>query len=191
MIRVMLAASILFFVGGCSGDFLGLKYPPTESQQQIAEMSHQLARKVNVEGANPLSTVSRKLVDGTGTTLTYMGRPDTVPDLADFDTINEQARTDAETPAVDTMLGSALDIGLAIAGLIGGAGGLRLATSLRRVYAKAKGFTEVVRNAELFKTMATPETWEQFKRAQVMQTDPTRKLVAEVVVDQKVPKLEV
>jgi len=79
-----------------------------------------------------------------------------------------------------------LELGLGVATLLGGAGGIKLAQNLRTMHAKAKGFTEVVTQNDLFKSIASPKEWEKFKRAFSAQTPTTRKLVAEIKTGRKI-----
>ena len=169
-------------MGGCSGGVLGLRFEPSQAQKQTAELTHVLAVKVDAEGTDPGSEASRRLVDGTATGLTYIGRPDVVPRMEDFDTINEEASGDAaRRPTVDGIMDTVFDVGLVLASIVGGGAGVRLVTKLRTVYKKAKGFTEIVTSNELFKTAVDPATWEQYKATQ-KQSDTTKKLVAETTV---------
>ena len=166
---------------------LGFRFPASEAQRQGAELTHLLAKKINSEGTDPESDAGRKVVDGTATSLAYTGRPKQMPNPDEFNTINDQAGQEAvQSPNIGGILDSGLEIGLGIAALMTGAGGIKLAQNLRRVHAKAKGFTEVVGNNEQFKRLATQEVWDLFKRAQVIQTEPTRKLVAETKTENKI-----
>uniref|UniRef100_A0A6M3KQQ4 Uncharacterized protein n=1 Tax=viral metagenome TaxID=1070528 RepID=A0A6M3KQQ4_9ZZZZ len=171
---------LVLFCGGCADNSFGLRFQASEAQKESAELTYLLAKKVNEQGSDPQSDVSRKIVNGTETSLIYVGRPKQMPDVAEFDTINEQAGLDAaERPDVGGILDAVLELGLGITAVLGGAGGVKLAQSLRNMHAKAKGFTEVVKNNEVFKGLCPPEMWEMFKDAQAQQSEPTRMLVAE------------
>jgi hypothetical protein len=132
------------------------------------------------------------LVVGTATSLAYTGRPTVSPNPDDFDTINEQAQADAELrPDIGETMDSALELGLGIAALIGGAGGLRLTQGLRRTHGKAKAFNEVVSQNELFKKLASAEGRGHFKQACVGQTASTQKAVAQVCAEEKTKMVRV
>jgi len=179
----ILTVYIMLICGGCSSqDAFGLRFSPSEAIKSNSELTHTLAKKIDAEGTEPKSEVSRKVVSGTATSLAYTGRPKVPPQIEDFDYINERAQADAEKrPDADYWL----ELGLGITALIGGGAGVKLAQNVRKVYAKAKGFAEVVGFNEQFKKLTDEETWELFKRAQVMQTATTKQLVAEVKTDTK------
>jgi len=88
----LLVAVALFFVSGCENS---LRFAPTEPQKQTAELTHELAVKVNAEGTQPQSPASEKLCEGTRAAVSYMGRAKTPPDPQRFDTITAQANQDA------------------------------------------------------------------------------------------------
>jgi len=185
IIAAIIIAFLCLFCGGCQDSF-GLRFSPTQEQKQSAELTNQLARKVNVDGTDPLSPASRKLVDGTATSLAYTGRPQVAPNLDEFDTINNQAQDDAvKRPDVAGTMDSALEIGLGIAALMGGAGGIKLAQGIKKIHGKAKAFNEIVSQNDLYKRMASAEEAVRFKKAFAGQTETTRKFVAEARVIDK------
>lgn len=186
--EIIIILLFLLFIGllvsGC--DSVGLRFSPTQPQKQSAELTSLLARKVNMEGTDPLSSASKKLVDGTATSLAYTGRPLVAPNPDEFDTINTQAQNDAvKRPEVAETMDSMLEIGLGIAALVSGAGGIKLAQGLRKVHGKAKAFNEVVCQNELFKQMASAGEREKFISAFSGQTPKTRQFVAEARVANK------
>ena len=178
-----------FCLSGCE-EALGLRLSPTEAQKQSSELTYALALKVDREGTEPESPASKKLVSGTAASLTYTGRPKEVPNPDDFETITSAATGDAgKRPDLGKTMDSALEIGLAIAGLFGGVGGVKVAQVLVKAHQKAKAFEEVVSNNDLFKKLAESEslaTLDLFKKANVSQTPTTQKLVAEARVENKV-----
>ena len=186
MKRIILTLSImalvtlfifLFTCGGCTE--MGLRFAPSQNIKANAELTNQLARKVNVDGTDPQSSASKQLVAGTEASLNYTGRPKQAPDPDQFETINNQAIDDAnQRPDVGGTMDAILEIGLGLTALVGGAGGIKLAQNLKTMHAKAKGFSEIVTNNELFKQTAPPEQWEQFKQSQAKQSEGTRKLIA-------------
>ena len=182
---------VIVTCGGCQ-DAVGLRFSPTEEIKQNAELTNQLARKINVEGSDPGSPASEKLVAGTAVSLAYTGRPTVAPNPDKFDTINEQAQVDAELrPDVAGTMDSALEIGIGIATLVGGAGGLRLAQGLRRVHGKARAFNEVVSQVGLYKKMAPAEEITKLKSAFAGQTVSTQRAVAQVRADEKTKMVRV
>jgi anthranilate/para-aminobenzoate synthase component II len=182
---------IAVLVGGCQ-DSVGLRFSPTEEIKQNAELTSLLAQKINVDGTDPESPASEKLVVGTATSLAYTGRPTISPNPDDFDTINEQAQADAELrPDIEKTIDSALGIGLGIATLLGGAGGVKLAQGLRIIHGKAKAFNEVVSQNELFKKLTSAEGRGHFKQACVGQTASTQKAVAQCRAEEKTKMVRV
>ena len=176
---------VLFTCGGCSE--VGLRFAPSQAIKANAELTNQLARKINNEGTDAGSPASLQIVDGTTASLAYTGRPNEAPNPDSFSTINDQALQDGtERPDVAGTMDSMLELGLGLATLLGGAGGVKLAQNLKTMHAKAKGFTEVVTQNDIFKRVTTPEEWEKFKHVFAAQTPTTRKLVAEVKTEHQI-----
>ena len=195
IVLLIIVSTILLIIalicGGCQDEF-GLRFSPTQAIKENAELTNQLARKINVDGTDPESPASEKLVVGTEASLTYTGRPAVSPNPDEFDTINKQAQTDAELrPDIGKTMDSALEIGLGIATLIGGAGGLRLAQGLRKTHGKAKAFNEVVSQNDLFKKLASAEEIAKFKAAFSGQTTSTQKVVAQARAEEKTKMVRV
>jgi len=188
LVGIVCAAFIFFLLtlcGGCTE--VGLRFAPSQAIKANAELTNQLARKINIEGTDPGSPASKEVVAGTTASLAYTGRPDEAPNSDSFTTVNDQALTDAaERPDVAGTMDSMLELGLGVAALFGGAGGIKLAQNLKTMHAKAKGFTEVVTQNDIFKTIASPEEWAKFKRAFAAQTPATQKLVAGVKTERKI-----
>lgn len=187
--ELILCFIILFLIalmlGGCEESF-GLRFSPTEPQRQSAELTYLLARRVNTEGLDPDSEAGEQLVKGTAASLTYTGRARTPVDPDEFDTVSEQAQNDAlKRPDIGGVMDSALEIGLVIAGLVGGGTGIKIVRSLRRVHAKARGFNEVVGQVDTLKNNLETSV---FRATFTGQTPMTRKLVAEASIDAKVQK---
>jgi len=176
---------LISLCGGCTE--VGLRFAPSQAIKANAELTNQLARKINTEGTDPGSSASNEVVAGTTASLAYTGRPNEAPNPDSFTTVNDQALTDAtDRPDVAGTMDSMLELGLGVAALFGGAGGIKLAQNLKTMHAKAKGFTEVVTQNDIFKTIASPEEWAKFKRAFAAQTPATQKLVAGVKTERKI-----
>ncbi|HOK67823.1 MAG TPA: hypothetical protein PK054_09470 [Anaerohalosphaeraceae bacterium] len=92
-------------------------------------------------------------------------------------------RAQADSSAAElkpwSMADGLLDLGLALAGLLGGAWGLKAAAFFRQAREKSDALKEIVRNNELFKTLY-PDAAPSFKQAQSAQSPSTRRLVAEL-----------
>lgn len=179
LIVCTLLAFLLLLQSGCQ-DGMGLRFSPTEAQKLNSEMTHELARTVHARGAEAGSEATAQLTAGTEANLTYTGRPKTTVDASQFPTVNAQAKEDAvERPNIEEASNAALELGLGVLTLFGGAVSVKLAGSLRKMHDKAKAFQEVVSKNEIFKRMAPPEMKEAFKTANKEQSTATRVLVAE------------
>ncbi|KKL30656.1 hypothetical protein LCGC14_2368460, partial [marine sediment metagenome] len=174
--------SLLLLIQGCQ-DGMSLRFSPTEAQRQNSEMTYELAKTVHAGGADAGSIATVQLVAGTEASLMYTGRSKTPVDVSQFPTVNAQAKDDAaERPNIEEASNAALELGLGVLTLFGGAASVKLASSLRRMHGKAKAFQEVVSKNQMFKRMATPEMVEMFKTANKKQSAATRVLVAEAKV---------
>ena len=71
---------------------------------------------------------------------------------------------------------AATELGIAIAGLVGGVYGIRIAAYLRAAREKSKALKEIVAGNELFKQI-WPEQADRFKEAQRKQSAVTKKIV--------------
>lgn len=177
--RVIMGAIAILLVAGCAEQ---LRFAPSEPIKQNAELTHQIAVKVDNEGTEAQSPATKKLVSGTQASLSYIGRPLVAPDYADFETVNTQAQIDAqERPDVGKTVDSALELGIGVCALLGGVAGLKGVQVLNMARTKAKAFQEIIKNNELFKVQS-PESWEAYKKAQAAQSPATRELVAKAKV---------
>jgi hypothetical protein len=91
-----------------------------------------------------------------------------------------QATADsARKPDVFELADGVLELGIAVAGLIGGVYGIRIAGYLRQAREKSKALKEVVAGNELFKQL-WPEHADRFKDAQQKQSPETKQLVTQL-----------
>jgi hypothetical protein len=88
-------------------------------------------------------------------------------------------RQSVERPDVWEMAGGAIDFGIGLAGLFGGAYGIRAVQFLKQARDKSKALKEIIEGNELFKE-ANPLQASAFKEAQKEQSAETRKIVTEV-----------
>ena len=72
-----------------------------------------------------------------------------------------------------------LELGIAVAGVLGGVYGAKAAAALKTARQKSTALREVVRGNEIFK-QANPTLAEDLKKAQAGQTETTRQLVAQI-----------
>jgi len=95
-------------------------------------------------------------------------------------TIISQAKTDAlRKPDAWTLADSAMELGMALAGLLGGAYGIRIAGAIKTAREKSKALQEIVAGNELFKQLY-PEHADRFKEAQQKQSPQTKQLVSQL-----------
>jgi len=184
---VVLAVCVL--VCGCDT----LRFAPKEEQKQNAwlhwrttELAAQKAKTEQVsaelQGATGLaSQQSRAFVAD-------YGMPKELPTAETAEQIlNGCGATIAQTayqqsierPDVWQMADGAIDMGIALAGLLGGAYGVRITQFLKQARDKSKALKEIIEGNELFK-QTNPASVQAFKDAQKEQSTQTRKIVTEV-----------
>jgi len=171
-------ALLLFSSSGCQDP---IRFAPSEAQKQVAELTYSLAAKIAAEGADPQSAAARRVEAGARASVAYMGRPAAPPDIADFDTVVAQAASDAALrPDPWSVADHLLELGIGIAGLVGGAYGIKAASYLRMAKEKSAALKEIVQGNELFLGEVTPKEVDKFKAAQAAQSPATRRIVTEV-----------
>ena len=72
---------------------------------------------------------------------------------------------------------SAMELGIAVAGLVGGAYGIRFASYLKQARDKSKALQEIAENNEFLK-QTSGEVSAAFKKAQSRQSSQTKQIVA-------------
>lgn len=164
------------------------RYAATEAQKQNAWLHREVcaAAAQTAVGEN----ASRQLCD-----LTTLAQEQSTVFVADYGlprhpqaslegatlaTIVDQAQADSlRKPDVWALADSAMDLGLALAGLVGGAYGIRIAGYLKTAREKSKALKEIVAGNELFKQL-WPEHADRFKDAQQKQSPATKQLVTQL-----------
>ena len=91
------------------------------------------------------------------------------------------AATEAQKENAWVLAEGAMELGIAIAGLVGGVYGIRIAAYLRAAREKSKAIKEIVEGNELFKQL-WPEQADRFKEAQRKQSAATKKIVTQLKV---------
>jgi hypothetical protein len=98
--------------------------------------------------------------------------------LEEWTAVAEAARADAaRRPDMWTVADGALELGIALAGLVGGVYGVRAVGFLKTAREKSTALKEIIAGNELFKQLC-PEQTERFKKAQARQSAATRQIVA-------------
>jgi len=138
------------WVAGCET----LRFAPSESQKLAAFQSHLLAQQIADNGTRPDSPAAKQLVAGTAAALAYTGVPSKLS-TADLDAVIKRAQHDAaKRPAAEEVwdtVDGVISLGIAVAGLVGGAYGIKGVEYLRKAKVKSKALREIVKGNELFK----------------------------------------
>ena len=143
------------------------------------------AQVADTAGAEAGSELTAQLVDGTAAGLQYIGAPQTT-DIPDYAAALAQAQTDAaRRPTIDTVTEEAnnwLDLGIGLAGILGGTAGTAAIKWLSTARQKANALSEVVQGNEMLKKWleqsGNKEALEAFYQAMVKtQTKKTEQLV--------------
>lgn len=169
--KTIVVLVLLVLTCGCQQG-LGLRWEPTENIKESAELTNDLARKVNNEGTEPKSPAGQKLVQGTQALLSYVGRPRVTPDPEQFETVTIQAQADAaQRPDAFQLIDSTLDLAIAIGLLLptGGAAGIGVSKVIKfakTAKEKSTALKEIIQGNELFKETAAPEVKQAFAAAQ-------------------------
>jgi hypothetical protein len=182
------------FFSGCEG----FRYAATEAQKENAWLHKEVCAAAENTAAE--ENASQRLCDLTATAHEQstvfvadyglplrqaQGRPQTMYhgqaqlDRAALETVTAQAKADSlRKPDTWALADSAMELGIALAGLVGGVYGIRITRYLRQAREKSKALKEIVAGNELFKQL-WPEQVQRFKDAQQKQSPATQKLVAE------------
>ncbi|MHC4620351.1 MAG: hypothetical protein ACYTEQ_21590 [Planctomycetota bacterium] len=177
VLTLIISLSLLAF-SGCEE---ALRFAPSESIKQTAELTHGLAKKVNTEGAEAGSSASAKLVEGTRAALSYTGRPKVPPDPEQFDTIAAQANQDASArPDPWAVADSMFELAIGVSALVGGVYGTKALAYLKAAREKSQALKEIIKNNELFLDKAEATAKNKFKQFQRKQSPATKRLVTEL-----------
>ncbi|MHC4770326.1 MAG: hypothetical protein ACYS8O_00715 [Planctomycetota bacterium] len=166
---------------GCEG----FRYPATEAQKQNAWLHGQVcAAAADTAADENASTALCQLTeiahDQSTAFVADYGLPRQAPVMEDVEAIAKRAQVDAaQKPDAWVLAEGAMELGIAIAGFVGGVYGIRIAGYLRAAREKSKALKEIVAGNELFKQL-WPEHADRFKEAQRKQTPPTRQIVTQL-----------
>ena len=182
---------ILFCLCGCEG----LRFAATEAQKENAWRHQQVcveASEVAVveDASDALCGLTAVAAEQSEAFVVDYGLPNPLPasrysPLAggELSALAEQAKVDAaRRPDVWVLADSTLELGIALAGLVGGVYGVRVAGYLKTAREKSKALQEVVQGNEVFKQL-WPDYSERFKEAQAKQSAATQRLVADAKVN--------
>jgi hypothetical protein len=183
------AGSTLLTTGGCES----LRFAPSEEQKQNAWVHNRTAAIAaqtakdeyasdKLQALTDLSKMQSKAF------VAYCGLPEELPEAETAEDVLSESNVRLATTAIEqskqrpdawTVADSALELGIAIAGLFGGAGALRIVRFLQEAKAKSNALKEIVLANEIFKK-TNPDSADAFKNAQQNQSPLTKQLVAEV-----------
>ena len=189
MRKVMAVAAVLLVASGCGQ----IRFAPSESQKQNAWVHNRTAviasqeaqaeqASANLQELTKLSeTQSRAFV-------AYCGLPEELPEAETAQDVLKESNVQLAATAIEQskqrpdawgVAGSALDLGIAIAGLFGGAYATRVIRFLQEAKAKSNALKEIILANEIFKK-TNPDAADAFKDAQRNQSPLTKQIVAEV-----------
>ena len=190
MKKLAIAMVVIFvFVSGCGS----LRFAPGEKQKQNAWLHHQttqaagqLARREAV--SDELQQLSNLSKQQSRAFVSYYGLPKQLPEDGSVDAIlSESSRQLADAALAEAgerpdgweLADSAMELAIAVAGMLGGVYGTRAVKFLRQSRVKAKALKEIVEGNEIFKKQ-NGQYAESFKQAQKNQSQQTRQVVAEI-----------
>ena len=184
-----LLVMVAVFGGGCDS----LRFAPGEVQKENAYLHHRTAQMAAAEARREL--VSPELAGLTSLCelqsrafMADYGLPQELPAAETIDDVlAESPRSIAaaalshsnQRPDVWDVTDGLLELGFAVAGIIGGAYGIRATRFFRRARAKSKALREIIEGNELLKQTST-ETAAAFKTAHKAQSPQTRQIVTEL-----------
>lgn len=179
--------------GGCSG----FRFAATEAQKENAWRHERVCtaasgRAVDEQASEALRGLTALASEQSRAFAADYGLPREVPPAEDVETmlasggaVATAARADSvKRPDVWTLADSAMELGIALAGLVGGVYGVRAAGYLKTAREKSKALKEIVEGNELFKQLC-PEQAARLKEAQANQSAATKRWVADVKVNRQ------
>ena len=182
--------SVVFCLCGC-GSF---RFAATDAQKENAWRHRQVCVAASEQAADEdasevLCGLTALAADQSAAFVVDYGVPRELPEFEDVDTMLENgsvvaaaAKEDAaRRPDVWVLADSAMELGIALAGLVGGVYGVRAAGYLKTAREKSRALQEIVQGNELYKQL-WPEQAERFKEAQAKQSATTKRLVTDAKV---------
>jgi hypothetical protein len=174
---------------GCEG----IRFAPSEAQKQNAWVHNRTAAFASQtaqseQASEKLQELTRLSETQSQAFVAYCGLPEELPKVDTVnDVLSESNKQLAATaiaqskqrPDMWTVADSTLELGIAVAGLFGGAGAVRFAKFLQDAKAKSNALKEVVLGNEIFK-QTNPDSAEAFKDAHAKQSPLTKQIVTEV-----------
>jgi hypothetical protein len=200
MRKTLLTMAVLFVTGGCDS----IRFAPSEEQKENAWVHNRTAAITSAtaqseQASAQLQELTKLSEEQSEAFVAYCGLPEELPkantvndvlsesnkQLAAVATIQSKQRPDASAISRSLAEGgwdvadSAIELGIAVAGLFGGAGALRIAKFLQDAKAKSNALKEIVLANEIFKK-TNPDKADAFKDAQSRQSPLTKQIVTEI-----------
>ena len=186
---ILIVAVTCLFMMGCEG----IRFAPSEAQKQnawvhnrTAAISSQTAQ--SEQASEKLQELTKLSETQSQAFVAYYGMPEELPKA---DTVNDvlsesnkqltatAIKESSQRPDAWDIADSTLELGIAIAGLFGGAEATRVTSFLQDAKAKSNALKEIVLANEIFKK-TNPDSAEAFKDAQKNQSPLTKQIVTEV-----------
>jgi len=188
--REVLVVMVITAVVGASGGCGSLRFAPGEAQKQNAYLHHKTVQAAAIEARQEAVSPALRELTGTAASqseaiMAYYGLPQEIPQAQSVEDIlsdeNEAVTRQARQAALQRpdpwdVADNLMEFGLALAGVVGGVYGSRVAATIRVARQKSKALREIVTGNELFKK-EHPEATEFFKKAHQQQSEDTRQLV--------------
>ena len=178
-----------WFTAGCES----LRFAPSEYQKQNAWLHNRtdiiMAQTAKEENASEKLQALTELSELQSRAFTsYFGLPDEYPPVetaedvlaqSNFQLAGRALNESAARPDAWQVADSAIELGIGLCALLGGAYGLKAAQFLKSAKAKSKALQEIIKGNELFK-IEHKAYKEAFKQAHKDQSLQTRQLVAQM-----------
>jgi hypothetical protein len=189
MRKTIVTLTAVLIMGGCGQ----IRFGPSEAQKQNAWVHNRTAAIASQtaqaeQSSEKLQELTRLSETQSQAFVAYCGLPEELPKANTAEDVlsesNKQLAATAiaqskQRPDVWDIADSTLELGIAIAGLFGGAGAVRFASFLQDAKAKSNALKEVVLGNEIFKK-TNPDAAEAFKDSQKNQSPLTKQIVTEV-----------
>ena len=185
---VLMIAVTCSFLTGCDS----IRFGPSEAQKQNAWVHNRTAAIAsqtaqNEQASEKLQELTKLSETQSQAFVAYYGLPEELPKA---DTVNDvlsesnkqlaatAIKESGQRPNAWDIADSTLELGIAIAGLFGGAGAIRVMNFLQQAKAKSNALKEIVLANEIFKK-TNPDSAEAFKDAHANQSPLTKQIVTE------------
>jgi hypothetical protein len=188
MRKVMAVAAVLLVASGCGQ----IRFAPTEQQKQNAWVHNRTAviaaQEAQAEQASAQLQELTKLSETQSRVfVAYCGLPEEIPQAETAQDVLKESNVQLAATAIEqskqrpdawSVADSAMNLGIAIAGLFGGVYATRITKFLQDAKAKSNALKEIVLANEIFKK-TNPDSADAFKDAQRNQSPLTKQIVTE------------